>query len=120
MSRVQRPLESAHAPAQQPARDGDGATRGYQFLGPWFRSDEAAAYVRCKSVRAFYDWCRYRHVVRQNGLVAKADLDRARRLKRPPRQMHPASLANLRKRWRHAESVTPETDIRERNSVQSD
>jgi hypothetical protein len=69
------------------------------FRGPWFNSRTAAAYVPCKSVKAFYMW-RRRHgvVARANGSVAKADLDRVLALHRRPRVMSPASLANLRKR----------------------
>lgn len=73
----------------------------FDFRGPWFTSKTAAAYLCCSSVKAFYEW-RRRHgiVTRNNGTVAKADLDRALRLKRRPHRMHPRSLANLRLRRR--------------------
>lgn len=69
------------------------------FRGPWFDAKTAAAYVPCKSVKAWYVW-RRRHgiVMRNNGTVHKADLDRVLRRRKPRRVMHPASLANLRKR----------------------
>lgn len=67
------------------------------FNRPWFNSRTAAAYVPCKSVKAFYEWCRRHFIVRRsNGSVAKADLDRALKAKRPRRVMNPNSLANLR------------------------
>lgn len=72
-----------------PARD--------PFAGPWFDAKTAAAYVCCKSVKGWYSW-RYRHgiIARTNGTVAKADLDRVLRRRKPRRVMHPNSLANLR------------------------
>jgi len=68
------------------------------FRGPWFNAKTAAAYVPCKTVKAWYAW-RRRHgiIARANGSVAKADLDRVLRRRKPRRLMHPASLANLRK-----------------------
>ncbi len=68
------------------------------FAGPWFDATTAAAYVPCKTVKAWYAW-RRRHgiIARNNGSVAKADLDRVLRRRKPRRVMHPASLANLRK-----------------------
>jgi hypothetical protein len=67
------------------------------FAGPWFTARAAAAYVPCKTVKAWYVW-RKRHgiIARANGSVAKADLDRILRRRKPRRVMHPASLANLR------------------------
>ena len=69
------------------------------FAGPWFDAKTAAAYVPCKTVKAWYAW-RRRHgiVARANGSVAKADLDRILRRRKPRRIMHAASLANLHKR----------------------
>lgn len=70
------------------------------FVGPWFTSRIAAAYVGNKSLKAWYSW-RDRHgiVTRSNGTVAKRDLDRALKLKKPKRSgLHPHSLANLSKR----------------------
>lgn len=68
------------------------------FAGPWFDAKTAAAYVPCKTVKAWYAW-RRRHglIARNNGTVAKADLDRELKRRKPRRRMHPASLANLRK-----------------------
>lgn len=73
----------------------------FKFTGPWFTSREAAAYVCCKSVGAFYTW-KHRHFIvsRSNGTVAKADLDRALKAKR---RMAPASLRNLRRSVHAAE-----------------
>ena len=67
------------------------------FDGPWFTARTAAAYVPCRSVKAWYIW-RKRHgiIPRANGSVAKADLDRVLRLRRPKKVMAKASLANLR------------------------
>lgn len=69
------------------------------FRGPWFDAKTAAAYVPCKTVKAWYAW-RRRHgiIARANGSVSKADLDRVLRRRKPRRTMHPASLANLQKR----------------------
>jgi hypothetical protein len=72
------------------------------FHGPWFDSKTAAAYVPCKTVKAWYEW-RKRHgiVARANGSVAKADLDRVLRLGKRKHTggaaRHPNSLANLAK-----------------------
>lgn len=81
------------------------------FHGPWFDSKTAAAYIPCKTVRAYYAWRRRHGIVpRANGSVAKADLDRA--LKGPPKRYggsarHPNSLANLlRSRKRQGRSVS--------------
>lgn len=70
------------------------------FRGPWFDSRTAAAYVPCRSVKAWYEWRkRHRIVARSNGSVMKADIDRALRMKRIKRSgRHPNSLANLAKR----------------------
>lgn len=74
-------------------------TPAFTFRGPWFSSREAAAYIPCKSLNAFYQWCHRWGVKRRaNGSVHKADLDRVLNRRRARRQMAPASLANLRKR----------------------
>lgn len=69
--------------------------------GPWFTCKQAAAYIPCKTVKAFYEW-RKRHglIARANGTVAKADIDRILRRRKPRRLMHPRSLANLQRRSR--------------------
>lgn len=90
--------------------------RTFTFAGPWFSNAEAAAYVCCKSVKAFYEWKRRHGVVsRSNGSVCKRDLDLALRQPRKKNRMAPASLANLRKRSHaaqfrtaHSSTVTPE------------
>jgi hypothetical protein len=71
------------------------------FAGPWFDAKTAAAYVPCKTLKAWYAW-RRRHgiIARNNGSVLKRDLDRELRRRKPRRVMHPASLANLQKRER--------------------
>lgn len=68
------------------------------FRGPWFDAKTAAAYIPCKSVKAWYIW-RRRHgiVTRNNGTVNKADLDRELKRRKPRRTMHARSLANLRR-----------------------
>lgn len=60
-----------------------GPRRTFEFSGPYFRNDEAAAYVGrfhrcgCPNLNAFYTWkIRYGIVSRTGGLVAKRDLDR--------------------------------------------
>ena len=76
-----------------------------RFAGPWFDATTAAAYIPCRakdggiSLKAWHAWKR-RHgiIARANGSVAKADLDRVLRRRKPRRVMHPASLENLRKR----------------------
>jgi hypothetical protein len=69
-----------------------------RFRGPWFDSKTAAAYVGCKSINAWYAWRKRHAIVLRGRLVARADLDRAMRVKRLPRRMAATSLANLRKR----------------------
>jgi len=68
------------------------------FAGPWFDSRTAQLYVCSKSLKAWYIW-RKRHgiIARANGSVAKADLDRELRRRKPHRVMAKASLDNLRK-----------------------
>lgn len=77
-----------------------------EFRGPWFSATTAARYIPCRardgqgiSLKAWHVW-RRRHgvIARSNGSVAKADLDRILRRRKPRRVMHPASLANLQKR----------------------
>jgi hypothetical protein len=68
------------------------------FRGPWFDAKTAAAYVPCKTVKAWYTWRRRHGIVpRNNGSVWKADLDRELKGRKPRRVMHANSLANLRK-----------------------
>jgi hypothetical protein len=87
------------------------------FVGPWFDSKTAAAYIPCKTLKGFYEWCRRHHIVRRaNGSVAKADIDRALKAKRRPRRIHPNTLANLRKR--HARSVAPPVQPVTRESLE--
>lgn len=65
---------------------------------------EAAAYVGCKTVGAFYTW-RKRRFLKRKKVYTRAELDavlrtdeRRRELAKRTRRMHPASLANLRRR----------------------
>lgn len=90
----------AVAPAVEQGRGPADATDGApDFRGPFFSSKVAAAYVGNKSIKAFYVWANSHGLVRRsNGSIAKVDLDRVLRRKRARRVMHPASLANLRKR----------------------
>jgi hypothetical protein len=92
------------APAEPPA------------FSVWLNSRQAAAYVPCPTLNAWYMW-RNRHgiVPRANGSVAKADIDRALSLRNKKRKrVSPKSIANLRRR--HADpldwidpSLTPAT-----------
>jgi hypothetical protein len=76
-----------------------------EFRGPWFSATTAAKYIPCRakdggiSLKAWHAWKR-RHgiLARNNGSVLKADLDRELKRRKPRRQMHARSLANLRKR----------------------
>jgi hypothetical protein len=69
------------------------------FTGPWFNAKTAAVYVCCKNVKSWYEWRKSHGIVpRNNGSVAKADLDRALKLRKPARVMAKASLDNLKKR----------------------
>ena len=71
----------------------------FTFAGPWFSAREAQLYVTCRSLKSWYEWRRSHGIVpRNNGSVAKADLDRALRLRKPQRVMAKASLDNLRRR----------------------
>jgi hypothetical protein len=73
----------------------------------WLTAREAAEHVRCKSVKAFYEWRRRHFIVpRSNGTYARADLDRALKAKRKKHRVSPASLANLRKRHER-QSIDP-------------
>lgn len=60
-----------------------GPARRFDFRGPWFRTDEAAAYVGCKhacgcpNAKGFYDWRKRRGVENFGGLISKADIDTA-------------------------------------------
>lgn len=90
------PLEAVK-PRGQARHDSDESRD--QFAGPWFDAKTAAAYIPCKSVKAFYEWRRRHGIIpRNNGSVAKADLDRALRVRKARRVMAAASLANLHKR----------------------
>jgi hypothetical protein len=71
----------------------------FNFNGPWFDAKTAAAYIPCKTVKAWYEWRKSHGIIpRNNGSVAKADLDRALRQRKPQRVMAKASLDNLKKR----------------------
>ena len=84
----------------------------FTFRGPWFSAKEASLYVPCRSVKAFYMW-RTRHgiIARNNGSVAKADLDRELNRRKPRRQAPWLVAANLRRRQVvHDANSTPKTD----------
>jgi hypothetical protein len=84
----------------------------FTFRGPWFSAKEASLYVPCRSVKAFYMW-RTRHgiIARNNGSVAKADLDRELNRRKPRRQAPWLVAANLRRRQVvHAANSTPIPD----------
>jgi len=78
----------------------------FDFSAPWLRTEVAASYVGCKTVRAFYDWKRRHPTVVSNGrVVSRASLDRALKMKRI-RRMNPASLQNLRRHIRQPNAVS--------------
>lgn len=98
MSR-QHALEASASDTQQALRDRDVADPALDLRGPWFSPAQAARYIPCKTVKAFYEWKRRKGLIaRNNGSVAKADIDRILRKRRVRRVMAAASLANLRKR----------------------
>jgi hypothetical protein len=99
---LQQRGESGTPAVEHEGRPTDAGDRAFNFSTPFFDSRTAAAYVPCKSVRAFYEFCR-RHGItrRRNGAVAKVDIDRAMNRKRPRRAMATTSLANLRRLRRH-------------------
>lgn len=75
-------------------RDGIGQSRRV-----WLSAQDAAVYVGCKSTRAFYTWRRVKGLMPNGrGFYLRRDLDRAMAIPRKRHVMHPASLANLRKR----------------------
>ena len=81
MEQVAQPVAAS---TEQHACPVHGVARTFQFVGPWFRTDEAAAYVQCRhrrcgcvSVNAFYQWQRTHGVVAHKGRILKADLDAA-------------------------------------------
>jgi hypothetical protein len=83
----------------------------FSFRGPWFSAREAAAYIPCKNVKAWYEWRRRHGIVpRANGSVAKADLDRALRVPGGRRgggsTRNPNSIANLAKSPRRQAATT--------------
>jgi hypothetical protein len=64
--------------------------------GPWLSYQDAAAYVQCPTMTAFYAWRRRHQIIpNRNGQIAKMDLDRVLNEPRPPRRMAKASLDNL-------------------------
>lgn len=94
----QHVAQHGDVPVQDGARLAHGRN-GVQQIPLWLTTPEAAAYVGNKSVKAFYQW-RQRHgvVPDRMGRVSRRDLDRVLRQPRKRRVMHPASLANLRRR----------------------
>lgn len=92
----QRALEPSTSEPQDAQRDGDVAGEAFDFSRPWFDLKTAAAYVGCRTVRAFYDWKKRHAIVGSGRRVMRADLDRAMKAPRRPRRMAEASLRNLR------------------------
>lgn len=75
--------------------------------GPWLTPHEGQAYVGSASIKAFWQW-RKKHgiIARSNGHIAKRDLDRALRMKKPTRRgLHANSRANLVKRHHSSEQA---------------
>lgn len=68
----------------------------FDFRGVWLTSRQAQRFVCCKSLKSWYAWAKRHGIVRRsNGTVAKADLERELKRKKPRREMHVNSLANL-------------------------
>jgi hypothetical protein len=108
----EKPLETAPAQTEQGDRTLHTADAPFDFRGPWFNAKTAAAYVPCKTVKAWYVW-RVRHgiIARSNGSVAKADLDRVLNRRKPRRVMAPASLANLHRHHARQSAVSGDSAI---------
>jgi hypothetical protein len=69
----------------------------FTFRGPWFRHDEACAYVGCRTMVGWYSWRKKHGIVTTSfNTVAKADIDRVLAYRKPKKRMAAASLANLR------------------------
>lgn len=70
-----------------------------QSFAPYLSMADAAAYVGCKSVRAFYEW-RKRHGVTRlgDGTIPRLELDRIKKRQPRRRQVNPISLRNLQRR----------------------
>lgn len=72
---------------------------GAECFGPWLTSKQACLYIPCPTRNAFYQWCHRHGIVRRNnGTIARADIDRVLTRKRKRRVMAPASLANLQRK----------------------
>lgn len=81
-------------------RNGIGESRSV-----WLTAREAARYVGCRSVRAFYMWRNRKGLVSNGrGLYARRDLDKAMAIPRKRHAMSTVSLSNLRRR--HAQQST--------------
>ena len=84
---VEQVAEPVAPSTQQTACAIHGERRVFDFRGPWFRFNEAAAYVRvihrcgCPNAKGFYDWRIRNGIVANRNRVAKADLDRVLRTK---------------------------------------
>lgn len=84
----EQPRETTPATAEQGDRCFDVGHRGSQGDRVWLTTDRAADYVGCPTRKAFRQWAQRRGIVlveRGEGgrlLVAKADLDRALRVRK--------------------------------------
>lgn len=70
------------------------------YQGPWLTAKAAAAYVGSQSLNAYHVWARRHGIVkRDNGTVARVDLDRALAPKHRRRaaSIARASIANLKR-----------------------
>lgn len=91
--------QSSTPAVKDEARPTNSVDRPFDFSTPFFDSRTACAYVCCRSVKAFYMWCKRHGITRRsNGSIAKVELDRELRRKRKTRVMSAVSLANLRTR----------------------
>jgi hypothetical protein len=70
-------------------------------FGTWLTTADAREFLQLKSVKSTYEWFRNHAIVRRGDKrVSRFDLERElkRLARRPRRQLHANSLANLRKR----------------------
>lgn len=97
--RADRVLKDQPVQPQDGHRPTDVSRTPDQRFGVWLTAKQAALYVPCQSVKAFYMW-RRRHglVTARDGTVSRLDIDRIKRLRKPSRVMSAQSLVNLRKR----------------------
>lgn len=65
----------------------------------WLKTADCVPLIPSKNVKSAREWL-LRHGIkrRNNGTVSKLDIERELARTKPKREMHPASMANLRKR----------------------